>query len=159
MKRAQIYSQIFIYVLTIILISFILVYGYNAVRNFRDRADQVACLKLKSELSNSVESISGDFGSIRKKDLQMCRGYTQICLVETFEKPKLPGRIDPVIKDSVLSNTGRNAFLADKIAKESFYAGKISVEPDVLCIKSVNNKVSLRLEGKGNHAIISEWAG
>ena len=159
MKRAQIYSQIFIYVLTIILISFILVYGYNAVRNFRDRADQVACLKLKSELSNSVESISGDFGSIRKKALQMCRGYTQICLVETFEKPKLPGRIDPVIKDSVLSNTGRNAFLADKIAKESFYAGKISVEPDVLCIKSVNNKVSLRLEGKGNHAIISEWAG
>ncbi|MBI2102124.1 hypothetical protein HYT53_05945 [Candidatus Woesearchaeota archaeon] len=159
MKSAQIYGQIFIYVLTIILISFILVYGYNAVRNFRERAEQVACLKLKSELSNSVESISGDFGSIRKKDIQMCRGYTQICLVETFETPKLPGRIDPIIKDSILSGTGRNAFLADKIAKESFYAGKISVEPDVLCIKSVNNKVSLRLEGKGNHAVISEWAG
>ena len=146
-------------VLTIILISFILVYGYNSVRNFREKAEQVACLKLKSELSNSVESISGDFGSIRKKDLQMCRGYTQICLVETFEKPKLPGKIDPIIKDSVLSNTGKNAFLVERIAKEPFYAGKISVEPDVLCIKSVNNKVSLRLEGKGNHAIISEWTG
>lgn len=157
-RRAQLYSQIFIYVLTIILVSFILFYGYNAVQNFKKRAEQVACLKFRNDLSNSVESISSDFGSVKRKDLQLCAGYTQVCFVETFESPNLPYNIDPIIKDSILSNTGKNVFLVEKTAKESFYAGKISVEPDVLCIKAVNNKISIRLEGRGSHALLSEWA-
>ena len=155
--RAQIYSQIFIYILTIILISFILIYGYNAVRNFKDRAEQVACLKFKNDLSNAVESISSDFGSVKRKDLQLCSGYSQVCFVETMESPILPNDADPIIKDSILSNTGKNVFLVEKIAKESFYVGKISVEPDLLCIKVINSKISIKLEGRGNHAFLSQW--
>lgn len=157
MKKSQLYSQIFIYILTIILVSFILVYGYNAVQNFKERAEKVACLKFQNDLSNAIESISSDFGSVKRKDLQLCAGYIQVCFVETFESPNLPSSIDPVIKDSVLSNTGRNVFLVENIAKESFYAGNISVEPDVLCIKAVDNKISLRLEGRGDHAILIQW--
>ena len=156
-EKSQLYSQIFIYVLTIILISFILAYGYNAVQNFKKRAEQVSCLKFKNDLVNAVESISSDFGSVKRKELQLCGGYTQACFIETFESPNLPSNIDPIIRDSMLSNTGRNVFLVEKIAKESFYAGKISVEPDVLCIKSTNSKISLRLEGKGNHVLLDKW--
>ena len=155
--EAQIYSQVFIYILTIILISFILVYGYNAVQNFKKRAEQVSCLKFKNDLSNAIESISSDFGSIKRKDLQLCAGYAQVCFVETFESPSISNSVDPIIKDSILSNTGKNVFLVEDIAKEAFYAGKISVEPDVLCIRAVSNKISLRLEGKGNHVLLSQW--
>ena len=154
--RAQLYSQIFIYILTIILISFILFYGYSAVQNFKKRAEQVCQLKFKNDLVNAVEIISSDFGSIKRKDLELCAGYSQVCFVETIERPALPNNIDPIIKDSILSNTGKNVFLVEKIAKESFYAGKISVEPDVLCIKASNNKLSIRLEGKGSHALLSQ---
>ena len=156
--RAQLYSQIFIYILTIILISFILFYGYNAVQNFKERAEQVCLLKFKNDLSNAVESISSDFGSIKRKDLQLCAGYAQVCFVETLESPILPNNADAIIRDSVLSNTGKNVFLVEKIARESFYAGKISVEPDLLCIKAPNNKISIKLEGKGNHALLSQWS-
>jgi len=158
MKRAQIYSQVFIYLLSIILVSFILIYGYNSIQNFKKRAEQVSCLKLRNDLTNAVESISGDFGSVIRKDLQLCNGYSKICFVETFENPILPGSADPIIKDSVLSNAGRNVFLVENTAKDSFYAGKISVEPDLLCINAVSGRVSLKLEGKGNHAAISQWA-
>jgi len=156
--RAQLYSQIFIYILTIILISFILFYGYNAVQNFKKRAEQVCMLKFKNDLINAVESISSDFGSIKRKDLELCASYAQVCFVETLESPALPNNVDPIIKDSILSNTGKNVFLVEKIAKESFYAGKISVEPDVLCIKAANNKISIKLEGKGNHVFLSQWS-
>lgn len=156
-KKSQLYSQIFIYVLTIILISFILVYGYNAVQNFKTRAEQVSCLKFKNDLQNSVESVISDFGTVKRKDLQLCAGYSQVCFVETFENLKLPANIDPIIKDSILSNTGKNVFLIENIAKESFYAGNISVEPDVLCINAVNGKISLKLEGKGNHVALAQW--
>lgn len=157
-NNAQLYSQIFIYILTIILISFILVYGYNAVQNFKKRAEQVSCLKFKNDLINAVEGISSDFGSIKRKELQLCSGYSKVCFVETFESPNIPDDIDPIIKDSILSSTGRNVFLIENIAKESFYAGRISVDPDVLCIKAANNKVNLKLEGRGNHAAVSQWS-
>ena len=158
MRKSQLYSQIFIYILTIILVSFILVYGYNAVQNFKKRAEKVACLKFQNDLSNAVESITSDFGSIKRKDLQLCAGYTQVCFVETFTSTNLPIDTDPIIRDSVISNTGKNVFLVENIAKESFYTGNISVEPDVLCIKAVNNKISLKLEGKGNHVFLSKWS-
>ncbi|MBI2654694.1 hypothetical protein HYX02_07875 [Candidatus Woesearchaeota archaeon] len=156
--KAQIYSQVFIYILTIVLVSFILVYGYNAIQNFKKRAEQVSCLKFRNDLANSVESILSDFGTVKRKDFQLCAGYSKVCFVESFENPKLPNNADPIIKDSVLSNTGKNVFLVDNIAKESFYAGKIAVEPDVFCIDAFNNKVSLRLEGRGNHVLLSRWS-
>ena len=154
---SQLYSQIFIYVLTIILISFILAYGYNAVQNFKNRAEQVSCLKFKNDLVNAIESISSDFGSVKRKELQLCASYIQACFVETFESPNLPSNVNPFIKGELLSNTGNNVFLIDGGAPESFHVGKISVEPDALCIKSTNSKISLRLEGKGNHVLLGKW--
>ncbi len=163
MKKSQLHGQIFIYILTIILTSFILIYGYNAVQNFKNRAEQVSCLKFKNDLSNAVESISSDFGSIIRKDLQLCAGYTQVCFVETFEKiidrdnPDSNVALNPLIKDSISSNTGKNTFLVEKITIEQFYAGNISVEFDVFCVNASNNKISLKLEGKGDHVDLSQW--
>lgn len=155
-QKSQIYGQIFIYILTIVLVSFILVYGYNAVQNFKNRADEVACLKFKNDLSNAVESISSDFGSVKIKEFHLCPPYTKVCFVETFASPNLPSSTDPLIRDSISSNTGKNVFLVENIAKEPFYAGNISVEPDVLCISSAGNKVRLKLEGRGNYVLLSQ---
>ena len=159
MKRSQLYSQIFIYILTIILISMILVYGYNAIQNFKERAEHVACLKFRNDLKSSVESISSDFGTVKRKELQLCLSYTKVCFVETFNNfnKDAPLTDDPIIKDSIISDTGKNTFLIEDIAKESFYVGNISVDPDVLCIDAINNKISLKLEGKGNHVLLSQW--
>lgn len=169
--KSQLYSQIFIYILTIILISFILVYGYNSIQKFRERAEQVACLKFENELRDSVEVISRDFGSVKRKELQLCKSYKRVCFVESHYKIPNKGSpisnivpVDPIIKDSILSNTAKNVFLIESIAKDSFYIGNVSVRDkeadtlDVLCINAKNNRVSIRLEGKGNHAFISQWA-
>ena len=120
MRKSQLYSQVFIYILTVALISFILIYGYNSVQNFKKRAEQVSCLKLKNDLVNAVEIISSEFGSVIRKDLQVCNNYPKVCFVESFENPVLPSNMDPIIKDSILSNTGRNVFLVENTAKDSF---------------------------------------
>jgi len=158
MKTSQLYNQLFIYILTILLSSFIIVYGYSTIQNFKQRAEQVACVKFKNDLKNAVDSILNDYGSVIRKDLLLCSGYKQICFIETFEeidRNNLPTS-DPIIKDSILSDAGRNVFFVDQVAKESFYAGNISVNPDVFCINEINNKISLRLEGKGNYVLLSE---
>src|SRR3989344_76448 len=145
--KSQIYGQVFIYILTILLVSFILVYGYNAVKNFKSRAEQVSCLKFKEDLKNSVDSILSDFGSVKRKDLRVCSNYREVCFVETYDynsdEDLTYSGIDPIIEDNIRSNTGKNAFLVDNVAKESFYIGNISVEPDVFCVSSKNSQISL----------------
>ena len=161
MKKAQLYSQIFIYILTVVLIAFIFVYGYSSVQNFTKRAEKLSCIKFINDLQNAVESILGDFGTVKRKDFQLCNGYTKVCFVESASSISnliIPPNTDGIIKDSIKSNTGKNVFLVENIAKESYYAGKISVEPDVLCIKAYNNKISLKLEGRGNYVLLSQWS-
>src|SRR3989344_6581171 len=158
MRKSQLHSQIFIYVLTMVLVAFILVYGYNAVQDFKKRAEQLSCIKFKNDLQNAVDGILGDFGTVKRKDFQLCNGYNKVCFVESVNNKIIPPNIDPIVKDSILSNTGKNVFLVEDTAKESFYAGKISVEPDVLCINAPENKISLKLEGKGNYVLLSQWS-
>ena len=160
MRKAQLYGQIFTYTLTIILVSFILIYGYNTIANFKNRAEQISCLKFKSDLSSAVEGILSDFGSVKRKDLELCNNYGQVCFVETFERfdrQNPQGTNNGFIIDSVKSDTGRNAFLINSGAPDSFYAGNISVNADVLCINAVDNKISLRLDGKGNHVLLNQY--
>ena len=145
MRHSQLYSQIFIYVLTIFLTAIILVYGYNTIDNFRKRSDQLSCLKFQNDLKNAIQSIYSDYGSVKKKDLQLCGSYNQVCFIESVAQPTIPANVDPIIKDSIQSNTGKNVFFIDKTAKDPFYAGKISVDPDILCIRASNNRISIRI--------------
>ena len=158
MRQSQLYGQIFIYILTILLISFILIYGYNAISDFKGRTEQIVSLKLSEELKNSVRGITPDFGSAVKKEIDI-GSASEICFVETYDSPSLPGYATikyPIIKDSVDSRSGKNVFLIGKTAGMPFYAGNISVTPDLLCIPSRNGKINLKLVGMGDHAEISE---
>ena len=164
MRKAQLYGQIFIYVLTIVVISFIFILGYKAIDHFRQTAEQIACIKLGQELANTVDAVSSEFGRLQRKDIELCGDFTQVCFVESFEIPNSPNGIHRKITDSIASQSKKNVFLLSDLkgsfynAKDTFYIGKISVEPDVICLKSVKGKVSLRFEGKGDHVILSEWS-
>ncbi len=157
--RAQIVGQIFIYVLGIVIMAAILVYGYNAVTEFRQKSSQVSTIKLQSDLSSAIDILSSEYGSVKKKTLQM-EDYSQICFVESYGGPPSPGAMsgaDPILRDSVLTPTGKNVFLLKNTVEASFTVNPISVNPDVLCIEARAKTVDLRLEGKGDHVSISPW--
>jgi len=168
MKSSQLHSQIFVYILTLVLVAFIFVFGYSSVRNIKDRAEQVACLKFENDLRAAIESISADFGSVKRKDFQLCGGYSKVCFVDdsianrnspnAVDSKNTPISVDPIIKDSISDRAHKNVFLTENTAKDSFYAGNISVNSDIMCITATNGKISLRLEGEGNKASIEQWA-
>ena len=155
MKDSQLHSQIFVYILTIVLVSFIFVFGYNSIKNVRDRAEQISCLKFENELRNSIESISTDFGSVKRKDLQLCKEYSEVCFVDDnivsrgspnfVDSTNTARPADPIIKNSIADGANKNVFLIDGIAKDSFYAGSISVNGDVLCLNAINGKIIIAL--------------
>ena len=156
-KRAQIVGQIFIYVLAIVVMGVILIYGYSAISDFRSKSSQVSTIRLQSDLSSSIDALSADYGSVKKKELHLDE-YSRICLVESYEQPSLDGlTVDPLIRDSIRSATGKNAFLLKETVEASFTVDAISVDPDVLCLPARVNRVELRLEGKGDHVDVSSW--
>lgn len=159
MKKGQIIGQIFIYILAIILIAFVLGYGYKTIAAFGQKTEQVSFLKFKTELQNAVKTITTDFGSVKIKVFPVPGNYNEVCFVrshESFPPISLIFSNYPIISDSVESDVEKNVFLVKNTAKDSFYVGKIVTNPDLYCVNVTNSAIKLRLEGKGDHVVISE---
>ncbi|MEK6943182.1 MAG: hypothetical protein AABX00_03920 [Nanoarchaeota archaeon] len=165
MKKAQLYGHIFIYILTITVTSFILLYGYNAIKNFQDKTDQASCIKFRNDLKSAVYTIMSDYGTVKRKDIELCSNYNKVCFVETYRQinrdnpTSNSNPIDPIIKDSIISKTEKNVFLVADVAKDGFYIGNVTVDAnfDVYCVNAQNGKISLKLEGMGDSVYVSKW--
>ena len=71
MKKAQIQGQIFLYLLGLFIVSFILLYGYNAMRTFKEKAEQVEFIQFQTNIFSSIKTISSDYGSVKKECLKI----------------------------------------------------------------------------------------
>ena len=157
-KKSQMVGQIFIFVLAIVLIGFILLFGYNSIAKFKGKMDNVALVKLKSDLASEVQTISADYGSVKISDFDISEGVTDVCFIHTH--PYMPTDINsdyPIMDDSVESGAKKNVFLIkDNTVEESFFIGAIALTENFKCFDVVANKIKVKFEGAGNHAKISE---
>ena len=55
MKKAQIAGQIFVYIIAVVVVGFIVVYGYSAIKGFSERGEEVESISLRKDLENSVQ--------------------------------------------------------------------------------------------------------
>lgn len=166
MKKAQYIGQVFIYILAVFLIGFVLVYGYNVIHSFSRRTNEITNIKFATELKSSIESIMPDYESVKIKEFFITPEYKEICFVSNYNGlPDVTTISDidkyPIIKDSIISKSEKNVFLVDVIEKESYDLGKIKLEDKngidkkLLCIDVKGGRFRLRLEGKGNHVVIT----
>ncbi len=154
--KAQLIGQVFIYVITIVLVAFILVYGYKAITTFKEKAEQVSFIQFKNDMQNTVEVLSLDFGSVKIKEFTVPDDIDNVCFVKNFPSmPTLSNTKYPIIEDSVNSGVDKNVFLVGKGVEESFNAGKISIDGNFLCVSALGDIIKLRMEGKGDHTLIS----
>lgn len=159
-SKSQIHAQIFVYIIAIILFSFILVYGYNAIRGFKERSEQIVYIKFKTDLTSTISRISSDYGTLKREEFFIGGEYKKVCFVQSYNPPvNLTEKVtDLIVRDSVRDNIGKNVFLFAGSLGESFDVGKINVSNGYLCIPVINGKAKIQFEGKGNHALISKWS-
>ena len=156
LPKGQLYSQVFIYIISIVVVGLILGFGYKSITGLQEKGCDICVANLRNQLEGSVDGIIADYGSVERKDIQMCCDFSSICLIESIDSFSVPTSLNPIIKDSIKSKTGMNAFLESDKLVQPFNIGKISVEPNVLCIKG--KAISLKLEGKGNYVQVSKWS-
>ena len=154
--KGQMIGQVFIYLITLVLVSFLLFYGYRAISTFKEKTDQVSYIQFKNDLQNTIETLSLDFGSVKVKQFTVPDNINVVCFVRNFPgMPSLSGTKYPIIEDSVNSGLDKNVFLISDNVEESFFAGKISSKEDLFCAPATAGKIGLRMEGMGDHTSIS----
>jgi len=157
--KAQIAGQMFIYVLAFIIFALVLLYGYNAIKNLRDKAEQTSYIQFKTEITQTVKKLSTDYGTVRRKEFALSGGYIRVCFVDSERIGKGIILADyPLIEDSVTSGVEANLFLVSgKGIEDSFNAGKLDINRTAtninnhfLCVPVINGKLKVKLSGLGN---------
>ncbi|MFH1408909.1 MAG: hypothetical protein ABIH34_03305 [Nanoarchaeota archaeon] len=167
--KAQVQSQIFVYILALVIISLLLLFSWRWIQTFSDNKDNVILAQLQKELKQSISKISYHPGDIEKKTLSLPSGYTEACFVdkdaETVDETDLPTDIPPLIRDSVIAGDPANAFLAGDSIQPLGDIGVIDLVDDdptdptlIECFPVDSGKIIIRLESKGDSVMVSEWA-
>lgn len=156
MKKGQILSQVFILILAGAVFIMILLYGYSAIKLFNERGRQICMIDFSNKLQTAVKTIAIDAGSVDTLNLDPCEGFTEICIadadnLQTFNANA--GKAHPLIRNLAESRT-QNVFFFPP-SDFSFFIPNMQVRKGGLCRK-LEGRLSLRLEGLGNRALVSE---
>lgn len=159
MQRGQILGQVFILVLAALIFILILVYGYRAISQFSNRSEQIALIDFQNSLANAVKAISLDFGSVKRVDLTTPTRYQQLCVLCTNTDTCTPTQefsdAHPLLIESWQGGS-QNVFLTP-LSETPILLDRVEATNGGFCTPIIQGKVSLRLEGKGDHALVGPW--
>jgi hypothetical protein len=158
-------GEVFVYILAIIIAVLVIIYGYNAIKGFMQKQKQIEIIQFKTDIQSAVRTISTEYGSVKKFEHSL--PGEAICFTEVGNfKPescicvKCIGeeewQYNPQICDAWQTTTDQNVFIIPQI-ETPILATPLKIDNSYLCIKAIKNKVTLKLEGFGNYAKISEW--
>lgn len=82
MKQGMGVGQVFIFIMVGITFAVIMLFGYRAITDFLNSAEEIGFVQFKTELESSVKRISSDFGSVRVASFHLPAGYMQVCFVD-----------------------------------------------------------------------------
>ena len=157
-QKAQI-GQIFIYVISALVIILVLYYGYGAIANIGEKQQELNYVNFQTSLQDMVDYTSSDYKTVRIESFILPSGYTNVCFVD----PDIvrAGDVDsvpdiqnyPLIYDSVADRTQANVFVMPEGAP--FYIEKMQIDGGFMCVPVVQGKITLRIEGLGDKARVS----
>lgn len=169
LKKSQV-QQIFIYMIALILFALILAYGYKAIKDFRSRTDEISLLQMEKDISSTVKRVATDYGTIVKKELNVPLKYKKICFVDLVTPNLVPDNenickldqsdYNPIACNSWRDRANYNMFGISEEDTLTYNVGKIKIDINgqhYFCSDVTNGRVTLKIEGLGNKALISGW--
>ncbi|MBN2420801.1 hypothetical protein JXB27_00820 [Candidatus Woesearchaeota archaeon] len=103
MKKAEITSQIFIYIMVLIVGGGILLFGYKAIAHFTSTADETMMIKFTNDFKNDIKTLS--YGQQKSETYYVPSFVKQIC----FKGRSLPAdEAQSYVQDEISYQSGRN---------------------------------------------------
>lgn len=153
-KRSVAVGETVIFILGVLIFALIIVFGYKSIGQVGEKQQQAEFIKFKTDLQGDVNKLSSEYGSVDIVEYEVPGNFEEIC----FFNPEGETPLDYPSSDNVIVN---NAFsdgvedvllVGDEI--QSLSMGDVKITEKVQCINIENQKLKLRLEGKGNKVSI-----
>ncbi len=177
-KKAEMQSQIFIYILAMVIGVGILLYGYNAIKGFKTQADDVLMIQFENGIKNDLKTISFESTKVKTYDLpsqvlQICfssegvdaidvqkEEVRQLSLKKNYKYPLISAAIGDYLQ-SGSKGTTNNIFVYPN-GEKAFFTGvklefdKTSTGDSVLfkCFDVKSSILTIKIKGKGNTVLI-----
>ncbi len=159
-KRGQA-QHVFIYILTIVIVGLIILFGYKAIANLLEVGDTAQKVRFQKDFQNAVAQ-GRSYGRATMHAFAVSDEYTHICMIDQDaigQAGSLAGsnvRNHPLIIDSVESSAPENAFLVKKDGTiEPYLVETLEVARGGLCVPVALGKARMRFEGLGNLVKVS----
>ncbi len=166
--RGQINSQFLVYILAVVIMAIVLIYGYNAIVDMKDRANTVELITFKSDLKTAIKTMAVKYGSTKVESFKVPSGYTEICFVNLEYTDNDPSAMIPAtypimknaVADMLTENVEpKNLFLCPKCTEQE-YVGNITLQEDgeevaYRCFDVQQSTIKIRIEGMGDRAVLS----
>ncbi len=160
-KKAQA-QQIFIYILAIVLAGLIFLYGYRAIAGFLGETERVNLVNFQKEIEREIRTIAPDTGTVRKVELSLPSRYEKVCFVDYDSAPQDTAdclndypELNALMCDAWTAKT-QNVML-EPWADIKIKTPDLKIENGYLCVEPINGRITLRVEGLGKKAKVSEW--
>lgn len=156
-KKAEIESQIFIYIFALIVISLILVFGIKAINSFRKDTEKISSVNFQVDMKSLIANIASQYGSIEIADISLPKDYRKVCFVDDMTTASETAAY-PLIKDAL--STSDNIFLIKAQSDIESFKLDTPIQVDnngahFLCVDNINGKIRFTIEGKARYAEIS----
>lgn len=167
-KKAQAENQVFIYLLTIIIIGLMFYFGIRWIMTLNHKTNEIAVVQLKVDLEKAFDEIRPSYLSSRYEEFNVPDGIKKICFVDQDNRER--GRVkskaplcdktkadyDYMICNAWDGSKDENVFFEPTI-NSPVYLGKISIGVNgYLCKEVQNGKIGMKLTGLGDMVSISD---
>jgi hypothetical protein len=151
-------QQVFIYIMVILIVGAVLLFGYKAIDKLFNQTCDVDKVSFQTDIKSMLNDYSsyGDEGS---EELKAPCGYTLLCFADSGILPENVPQIEAVNQlmfYEVSSNTGNNVFLIKGKNEIISFQGMDNIvvpgnstAPQFTCIDAKSNTFYLRLSGIG----------
>jgi len=160
-KKAQISSQIFIYVLSAVIVAIILIVGFRAISTLMKAGEGISIQEVRTDITSAIEKSSKQYGSVKKVPINVPDKFTEICFADSMTDADIFSsdvKSNTKLKDyffiegSINNDARTNVFLLnDQNIEESFYVENLDVRENFLCLDNVG-LLEIWLKGLGKKA-------
>ncbi|MBD3203086.1 hypothetical protein GF327_02230 [Candidatus Woesearchaeota archaeon] len=127
-KKAQISSQVFIYILAVVILSITMLFGYNMIDRFRKNAEFSTINDFENQIKLSVNELSNEYQSIKREKFILPQKIKYLCIADSNIKHNknhiisrlalynpniISSQLKIILEDSFESNILKNIFLTD----------------------------------------------
>lgn len=168
-KQGQIAGQSLIFVLSIIIVGMLLLFGVKSIFSLKATQKNIEQVQLEKSISKEIQQMIGNYGSQSNTKIGLLDEFSEVCFADLSVRDRI-GSIDardpvtyyqrPYVQDILDSGVKENVFIRDTYLEHSFYVPGIELEQATdgfLCIQVRGGSINLGVEGKGKTAIVYEW--